>query len=89
MSHRQKKADFWDGSAQQNEGTSEMKVQSAAYAAGLKAYNQHYRSVFAKIMHVCILRNIIDELVEYFTEEMLAIENNPLLAPFTPVIHVC
>ena len=77
------------GPVQANEGTSGMKAQSAAYAAGLKAYNSHFISFYAKIMPGCTLRDVIDELEAYFMKEMLEIENNPLLAPFTIVIHVC
>ena len=71
---------------QSNEGASGMKAQSAAYAAGLKAYNPDCRSIYAKICPGGTLENLLDELVAYFGEEMLAIENRPLLAPFLPVI---
>ena len=75
-----------NGAIQSNEGASGMKAQSAAYAAGLKAYNPDCRSIYAKICPGGTLENLLDELVAYFGEDMLAIENNPLLAPFLPVI---
>ena len=75
-----------NGAIQSNEGASGLKAQSAAYAAGLKAYNPDCRSIYAKICLGGTLENLLDELVAYFGEDMLAIEKNPLLAPFLPVI---
>ena len=64
-----------------------MKAQSAAYAAGLKAYNPDCRSVYTKTMPGAPLEMMLDEMESYFGADMLAIENNPLLAPFIPVIQ--
>ena len=75
------------GSKQSNEGATGMKAQSAAYAAGLKAYNPDCRSIYAKVMPGAPLDMLLDEMESIFGEEMLAIENNPLLAPFIPVIQ--